>query len=359
MLLIHKYIIKQFVNTLIFALVALCTIFVIVNLLENLDDFLDAKADIGVIFLYYLNYLPEILKLLTPVGVLISSLFTVGKLSNLNEITAMKTGGMSLYRIMFPYIVLCIFISGLQLYFNGWIVPKSNEKVRYIEIQYLKESKNQSIYNLFYRDSPKRNIILSYFDAENKTATGISIDEYSSNETPRLISRTSGSSMSWDSLSNQWVLKDVIQRRIYQDSIVTQRFTTLYPGIYITASQISSLQKDIKEMTFTEIREYIDLLKKGGKDVTQMETDYYSGYAFPFSNLIIILFAVPFASVKKKNGLAVQIASAMIISFFYLIFQKLGQSIGNTTSLNPIISGWLANIIFLIFGIIVLFRTKT
>ena len=359
MLLIHKYIIKQFANTLIFALIALCTIFIIVNLMENLDDFIDAKADFDVIVLYYLNYLPEILKLLTPVGVLVSALFTVGRLSNLNEITAMKSGGMSLYRIMIPYVILCLMISLFQLYFNGWIVPKANEKVRQIEMKYLEKSQNQSIYNLFYRDTPQRNVVLSYFDVNNKIASGVSIDDYSSVDKPRLLVRTSGVSMSWDTVSNQWIMQNVIQRRYYADSVITQRFDTLSAGIYITAHQLASLQKEINEMTFTEIRDYIDLLKKGGKDVAKMETKYYSGYAFPFSNLVIILFAIPFASVKKKNGLAVQITSAMLVSFAYLIFQELGQSVGSTASLSPIISGWLANIIFLIVGLIVLFKTKT
>jgi lipopolysaccharide export system permease protein len=134
--LIDKYIAKQFFLIFIFGIIALCTIFVVVNLLENLDKFLDKDASFMVIVKYYIYYLPEIIKLLTPVSTLIATLFTIGRLSTLNEITAMKSGGMSLYRLMVPLIIGGMAISFAQVYFNGWIVPAMNEKKRAIEQKY-------------------------------------------------------------------------------------------------------------------------------------------------------------------------------------------------------------------------------
>ena len=128
MKLIDRYILRQYIATLLFALTALCVIFLVVNLLENLDDFMDRNTPAGVIVQYYINFFPEIIKLLTPVAMLLASLFTVGKLANNNEITAMKSGGMSIYRMMIPLVTLSILVSIGQLYFNGWIVPVSNQK---------------------------------------------------------------------------------------------------------------------------------------------------------------------------------------------------------------------------------------
>ncbi len=359
MLLIHKYIIKQFVNTLVFAIIALCAMFVIVNLLENLDDFLDAKASFQIVLLYYVNYLPEIIKLLTPVGVLISALFTVGRLSNLNEITAMKSGGMSLYKIMVPYIVICLIISLCSVYFSGWIVPQANIAKTNIETKYLGESAGGPIYNFYYRDTPNRNIIMQYFDADKQIANGVSIDEFSGTANPRLIKRLSSANMRWDNLKKTWIMQKVLSREFTAEKVINIRYDSLEVKINVNGNQIVQLQKEPDQMTFDEMKDYIEILRRGGKDVKKMEIEYYSAYSFPYASIIIVLFAVPFASVKKKNGLAIQIAAAMIISFMYLIFTKLGQSVGYNANLSPIISGWLANIIFLILGLIVLFRTKT
>ena len=76
-------------------------------MMENLDDFIDQNVPYHYIIQYYLVFIPEIVRLMTPVAVLLASLFTAGKMSNLNELTAIKAGGVSLYRFM-PTNIKCI-----------------------------------------------------------------------------------------------------------------------------------------------------------------------------------------------------------------------------------------------------------
>ena len=139
MTLLDRYIIRQFLATFLFSILALCIIFLIVNIMETLDKFIDQHISIELITTYYLSFLPEIIKLLTPIAMLMAALFSIGKLSNLNEITAMKSGGMSLYRLMFPLFIVSLCITGAHLYFNGWIVPASNAKKLSIERNELKK----------------------------------------------------------------------------------------------------------------------------------------------------------------------------------------------------------------------------
>jgi lipopolysaccharide export system permease protein len=327
--------------------------------MENLDDFMDAKASFGTIVKYYICFLPDILKMLTPVAVLVSSLFTVGRLSGQNEITAMKSGGVSLYRIMLPFVILCSLISGAQEYFNGWIVPKANEAKLIIERKYLDEKKEGPILNFYFRDSPTRNVTIQYYDPETASASGATIEEFTNVTQPRLLRKTSAASMRWDSVNKNWKMIGVVVRDFSGKNITNNRLDTLPVKINVSSSQLLELQKSPEQMTISEYGEYIKLLKRGGKDVSKLEIEYHSNIAFPFANLIVIFFSVPFASVKKKNGIAVQIAAAMIVSFAYLVFTKFGQSAGYNAGLNPVLSGWLANGIFLLIGLVILFRTKT
>lgn len=360
MLLIYKYMLKRFVNTMLAAIFGLCVIFVVVNLLENLDDFIDAKASLSVIAKYYLYFLPDIMKLLTPVAILVSALFSVGNMSNLNEITAMKSGGMSIYRIMRPFIVLCIFISIGQIYFNGWVVPRANERKNAIEYQYLGADNAKPIQNLYYRDSPTTNVLIMYYDIIGGVARNTTIENYAGGEkSPRLLKRINAPEMRYDSVRHDWVMKDVVVRDFSGKNIRNYRIPEMRTKLNITAKKVAKMQKSTDVMTYDEYREYMDFLAMGGKDITQLEVEYYGNYAFPFADIIVILFAIPFASVKKKNGIAVQIAAAMIVAFTYLIFTKLGQSVGSSLHLNAILSGWLANIVFLGVGITVILKTKT
>lgn len=357
---LDRYIMRRMLLTLVFSIIALCTIFLVVNLLESLDEFLDQKATFIVIAKYYLYFFPEIIKLITPIAMLLSTLFTIGNMTVLNEITAMKSGGMSLYRLMIPLSILSIGLSFGQLYFNGWIVPKANERKIEIEDIYFNKAKvGGPIYNLYFRDAPLRNVVMNYYNANTKTGNQVSVEEFSSELTPRLTKRIEAEKIVWDSVKSKWILVDGISRTFSSAGAVSNKFDSLTADIKISHQQIVSLKKSVSEMNFNEWKDYIDLLEKGGRNVRQQRIDYYGQYAFPFANFIVVLFGVPFASIRKKGGIAIQIGAAMVISFLYLLFTKLGQTIGYASNFDPILSGWLANLVFFVAGLINLLRTRT
>jgi lipopolysaccharide export system permease protein len=357
--LIDRYILKQFISTLFFALIALCVIFLIVNLMENLEEFLREKLEFSLIAKYYLSLFPEILKILTPIGMLLAVLFTFGKLSTMNEITAMKTGGLSLYRMMLPMLAISFVFSLGQLYFNGWIVPQANQTKLEIEKVYLKKTgKGGSIYDLYMKDTPLKNLILSYYNPDRREGNTVAIEEFTSKMQPRLKSRIEAQKMQWDS-TGKWLLINGISRKFWKDSVSVYVFDSLEVSLNTKHHQIAQLKREPEEMTLPEYEEYIELLKRGGKDVTNHIIDYHGMIAFPFANFIVVLFGVPFASVRKKGGIAVQIAAAMIAAFSYLIFTEVGKTIGNTMGMEPILSAWLANIIFFFIGVIVVLKSRT
>jgi len=358
--LLDRYIVKQFVFTLFFAIIALCTIFLVVNLLENLDKFLDQNATFEIIAKYYLYFFPEIIKLLTPVATLISTLFTIGRLSTLNEITAMKSGGQSLYRLMLPLLLVTIVLSFLNLYFNGWVVPKANESKKLIEQKYLSSSNHaSSLYNLYLRDTPTRNLIIQFYDATMKQGNRISIEDFSDENKPRIIRRLEANTVTWDTTNNKWVGADVLIREFDSDGAKILRFDTCDVDIRLKHNEIEQLKREPSEMNFDELRTYIAILKLGGKDVRKQLIAYYSAWAFPFANLVVVLFGVPFASVRRKGGIAIQIGAAMIIAFSYMIFTEVSKTISFAYNLDPILAGWIANLIFIFAGLIIIFKTRT
>jgi lipopolysaccharide export system permease protein len=332
----------------------------IVNLLENLDEFLDQQANFGLIAEYYLYYFPEILKLITPIAVLLSTLFTVGNLSMNNEITAMKSGGVSLYRIMFPFILLSLGLSLGQLYFNGWIVPRANEKKYEMDAKYLNKSPTGGpIFNLFFRIAPLKNVTMNYYNSDQRSGSQITIEEYSAEYKPRLVRRIEAEKITWDPSKKQWIMLRGIKRVYQSNAVLSLPFDSEIADIKVTHEQIISMKRQVGEMTLDELKAYIDLVEKGGKDVEKQRIEYYGQFAFPFANFIVILFGVPFASVRRKGGIAVQIGTAMLVSFCYLIFTKLGQSVGYNFGIDAVVSVWLANILFFIVGLSTILRTRT
>lgn len=354
------YILKNFILTLIYSIIALYFIFIIVTLMENLDDFIDENVAFSKIVEYYIYYFPEIIKLITPVGMLLATLFSIGRLANLNEVTAMKSGGMSLYRLMMPIATISILLSFGQLYFNGWVVPDVVEKKNTIEREDLKKNrKTTAIYNLYLRDDPNTNLSMQYYSSKGYYGRKISLERFEGEMNPRMIEHIEALNIRWQKDEENWKFEKGIIRKFTEDGVESENFEELVLELNINHDQLIKLKKETEEMTFTELRNYIKVMQVGGKDVRRMMIDYYGEWAFPFANLIIVLFGVPFASVRKKGGMAVQIGAALVVSFTYLIFTEISKTIGYSSGLDPVYIGWSANVFFTGLGLTILFTTKT
>ncbi|CUS85353.1 LptF/LptG family permease [Candidatus Kryptobacter tengchongensis] len=357
---IDIYVTKQFLQMIIFGLIAFILIFILVDLMENLDDFIDQRVSLSIILKYYLYFSPEIIKLTLPVAVLLSCLFTTGRLSNLNELTAIKVGGMSLYRFMMPFLIVSLLLSLLSVYFNGWVVPKTNKKKLNLERVYMrKHLESWGKYNIYIQDTYTRLLSIGYFDDELNVAHRVDIQDFDQDDVTRITARYIAPAMKWDSLKDRWLLINCIYRKFYSNSELIEKKDTLDIG-KLNFKPIDIKRKQMKpdEMNLDEMREFIRDQIRSGNDPSRWLTDYYSKLAFPFSNFIVVLFGVALASQKKRAGLAMEFGLSLLIAFLYFIFMKIAASFGYAGILHPFISAWLANIIFLIGGIVVILKVR-
>ncbi len=344
----------------IFGLIAFILIFILVDLMENLDDFIDRNVSLSIILKYYLYFSPEIIKLTLPVAVLLSCLFTTGRMSNLNELTAIKVAGVSLYRFMMPFLIISLLLSLISVYFNGWVVPRTNKKKLNLErVHMRKHLETWGKYNIYIQDSYTRLLSIGYFDDELNIGHRIDIQDFDPNDLTKIIARYTAPAMKWDSLRDNWLLINCIYRKFEQSGESIEIVDTLNIG-KLNFKPIDIKRKQMKpdEMNIDEMREFINDQIRSGNDPSRWLTDYYSKFAFPFSNFIVVLFGVALASQKRRAGLAMEFGISLLIAFLYFICMKIGASLGYARILHPFVSAWLANFVFLIGGIFVILKVR-
>ena len=110
------------------AIMGFLSIFLIVDLIENLDRFMDNNVPKKIVMEYYIYTIPYFLSIGLPMSVLISTIFSLGTMIKQNEWTAMKAAGISLYRISSPIIFSGFFISGCSFILDNKFVSFGNEK---------------------------------------------------------------------------------------------------------------------------------------------------------------------------------------------------------------------------------------
>lgn len=359
MRIIDKYLVKQFVQTILFGLLAFTLFFVIIDLMENLDDFIDQNVPSEIILKYYFVFIPEIIRLITPVAVLLASLFTAGKMANLNELTAMKAGGISLYRFMVPFIITAVVVSLLTVYFGGYLVPSANKQKVYIEQNYMRKGLTYIGSNIFFQDTDTRTVSIFMYDVHNEVARKVSIQEFDRKDRTKLILRTDAIHMKYEPKKNAWLLSEVIKRSFSDSNEVAERFSSLeIKGMNFKPEDVIKKQRKPEEMSLSELSDYADEQRKTGNDPTQILIEYQSRLAFAFSSIVVVLFGLPISANKRRGGLALQFGINLLVTFLYLVFMKISQAYGKNGVLNPLITAWLANFVFLVAAIINLKRVQ-
>jgi len=93
-----------------------------------IDDLM-GKGLGGFVILELLFYVSaSLIPLALPLAILLSSLMTFGNLSEKNELTALKSSGLSLYRIIRPLFFVVLVISLATFYFANYVIPVANLK---------------------------------------------------------------------------------------------------------------------------------------------------------------------------------------------------------------------------------------
>ncbi|RZO83515.1 MAG: YjgP/YjgQ family permease [Kiritimatiellaceae bacterium] len=88
-------------------------------------DVMARGVDAATVGGFFLNNLPYTLSYSVPISVLFSTLLLFGRLSAESELSAMKSGGLSVWQVAAPLVVLAVVLSGLCLWNNGYVYPRT------------------------------------------------------------------------------------------------------------------------------------------------------------------------------------------------------------------------------------------
>ena len=139
MKIIYKYVIDEYLKILCYALFTFIIIYLIVDFFERFDMFVKYKASVGIIAKYFLFKIPLAVYQIIPAAVLLSTLLTVGIMSKNNEITAMKSSGISIYKISGPLLLIALVITGFTFISSEYITPYTNTKVESLKKSVMKK----------------------------------------------------------------------------------------------------------------------------------------------------------------------------------------------------------------------------
>jgi lipopolysaccharide export system permease protein len=354
---LDRYILREQILALAAGLIFFVAVFIIVDLFEKIDMYLDNHVPAHIVALFYGLSVPGIVLQVLPVAMLLSCLLTLGQLGRHNELTAMQTAGIGLGRISVPLYVLSLLMSGLVFLTNEVGLPRINaERNRLLRVDIRKQEPEgaRARTNLAYLGRDGRTFLIRAYRIPEQEMQEVVIEEIRRNT---LVGRIDARTARWE--NGRWVFRNGYTRRFDPEGEHAAQFTELViPGLKEQPADFATAEEDPEALSFWQLRHYIDRLRQSGSRVQKYLVELYLKIAFPLTNFIVVLIGSALAIRVKRGGLAMAFGLSVFISFLYYALIRTGQSLGHNGQLPPFLAAWLGNLVFVLIGLELLRRAR-
>ena len=354
------HIVKRFAKSFLLFVVALIVFFIVLHWVEYSDDFLDGGATAWEVFsVFYPSYIPEIVRLISPLALFLACIYLTGSLAQELQLIALQTSGTSLYRLLRPFAIVGVSVTIFMFFFNGWVVPRTNEVVVRYENEYLDRGGGTvDVSEIHRQNGPDTILSVGYYDQKRERGHRVSMQTFEG--TTRLVRRLDARRMVWIDSLEVWRFENARIRTFGGaglDSVrtVAEMDTTLqvYPR------DLARTQNDVAAMTIPAASEYLAALRRSGAShLNRPLVAYYNKFAYPLANLILVLIGVPLASTRRRGGQAARFAVGLLTAFLYLAAQKLTEPYGYTGQLSPAVTAWAPHLLFALVALAILWRAR-
>ena len=357
MKLLDKYIFLKILSTFFFVLLILVAIIVVIDLTEKVDKFSSNNLSTGAIIGYYLNFVPWIAGLISPIIVFIAIVYVTGRLAAHTEIIAMLSAGISFPRLLLPYFMAATVIASITFALNGWVIPQSNKKRLDFELTYIRNKPYYDRSNIKLQIEANVILYIQNYNTQNNTGYQFTLERFDNN---RLIEKMNAEQIVWDTAKHTWHLK--MWKRRFVDSIFQVRTnattydlrttgTDMDTALTIKPVDFENEEGKYDGMTIPELSEHIKKLRfRGATGVETYEVERHIRFAAPFTIFVLVFMGVLVSARKSRGGTGFQIVMGFILAFIFLIFFLLTRTFAETGALPPFLAAWLPNITFAIIA---------
>jgi lipopolysaccharide export system permease protein len=365
MKLIDRYILKRFLSTFFFVVLILLAVITVIDLTEKMDKFAKAQLKAGQIALYYLDFIPWIGSLITPITIFIATVYVCARMAGHTEVIAILSSGVSFRRFLVPFFVGAFIVAAISFVLNGWVIPNSNKSRLAFELQYIKNKYYFDQRNIHMQVATNTYLYMQSYNNNNQTGYHFTIEKFEEN---KLIEKLYAKRIEWDSTTQKWKLRnwtikkvDAIFESINQpEKNIGQQLSrtvsikdSLLSGdamdttLVIHPKEFENDYRKYDGLTLNELNDYIKTLRaRGSTGVEVYEVEKYTRYSAPVTIFILVFMGAIVSSRKSRGGTGVQIALGFFLSFIFILFFTLFRTFAENGGLPAEISVFIPNIIF-------------
>ncbi|HEY5653240.1 MAG TPA: LptF/LptG family permease [Pontiella sp.] len=355
-----RYLFANLLKPLLYLLLVFTLLFLIGDLMDNASDFLQSEIAPVTVLHYYGLQLPSMVIYIVPICLLLATLYSLSMLTRHSEIVAMRASGISVYRIVRPYMLMGLLCFLLTALVNEYTGPKYAYRAHQ-----LLESQKTSSDDVYFENIPFRNPTIGHiwyiegFDTRTYTMKGIILRKQRQDGSD--ASKITAKKGYW--LDSRWWFEDgTIQHFDEQNNLAgaPEKFQTMemrdlpeIPEDFMGEAKEAEHQSSLELWNYIQTHQYLS-----PETLTKYKVDFHHKLTMPFICIIATIIGIPVgAHTGRKGALAgIMMAIGMFFGFYALQFTM--EYLAKQMLIFPWVGAWSAVVAFYILGSALIYRMR-
>lgn len=351
---LDAHVVRLCVGYLALVVVAVCALWITVNLTENLDDIQRNRPALGVVASYYAFLLPQIVRDILPLAFLIAFLGTTATLERHNETTALKASGISLTRVTLPLLLLGLGLAVGLFVLDDQLTPRANRAGQrlYDIIRGKKQARSHRTTDRQWLFLPDGRTLLNFMEYDADTSTLVRPALLVFDQDMDLRARYMARKATF--IDGRWRSDGAWSRTFLPDGRIDYvpplARTTELP-LLVGTEYLGREYRRAAQMSFTELSEYIRTLRAAGYRVDHLRVQLHQKVAYPLALVLLPWLSLSFAFQVVRRGTVMGIALAMVLGMVYFAVLAFSTRLGEASLIPPILASWTPTVLVALLAV--------
>ncbi len=359
---INRLFLKEMFWPFFISLFFLTFVFLMTRIPEITHMVMNYNAGLGSVLLLVVYTIPKFMEFTIPMSVMIAVLLTVMKMEGDNELLAIRSSGISLYRLLLPVFIFCLtgMLLTLWVTFYGVAWGRYSAKLTYQDL--IESSPDFALQpRTFYLDIDNIMIYVNGVDVQSRQLTDIFIEDRTTRDLVSIYTAPSGILLA-DSDRQLYTLRlydgSINQVDLKNGSSNHTDFKYLDKNIDLglMASEKTTLDKEPDERNINELIDYIKT-NKNSPDPVIHRTAYlqlHENIAVPFACFFLglLAFSTGIRPVSRKRSAGFGLGILFFLVYYLLL--AAGWATGETGRCPPAVAMWTPNLLMGMAGLFLL-----
>ncbi|MBF0461045.1 MAG: LPS export ABC transporter permease LptG [Magnetococcales bacterium] len=340
---LFHYLLRLFLTGFLQVIGLFVGLFFLIDGVENMRRFsLKEHFNWGDLLLMMLCRLPDFITLLLPSITLLAVLMVLARLSRQNEITVMRASGISIYRILIPFLLGGLLVATGQLVAQDRVVPWTKRMAQNREDYFMGQAPAQADMDNLWLKSDHQLIHVQQVLPNEQALLDVTIFAWDAEQHLRSQIRAHSAQMR----QGQWTLSQGIIYQ-YNTQVVAERFVQRDWPVTLNAEQLNRTAVNPDFLSFEQINRLIERTEREGYDATPLRVLWHGRLSQPATTLAAILLAFPFTlRLPRRGGIARSLLLGLLIGFLLFMLADLSQALGMGGRLPPLLAAWAPVLFF-------------